>query len=431
MDTAEAVAIDIDDSAFLQCPFPDLARAREASGVCPVPSRGWYIVTRAELVREVLRDTARFSSQVHRHSEPPPEVQAEVAVIRAKGWPYTPALGTNDPPVHTRYRKLVNQVFTPRALLWMEPLVVQAADELARALPDGKAIDFFTAFAQPLPIWAISRILGLPDSRRADVQRWTRAATASIGARPEASQWVEFESDLLDMQFALAEALEQHRRTPSDQVLSQLAAALDAAADDDSGEAPLSTAVLLTLLRELVVAGNETTARLITEIARLLSKQPDEWSRVRADPARAELIAEEALRWASPSQSAMRRVTEDTELGGVPLAAGTTLVVSFAGADRDEAVFDDPDRFDPDRPGLRQHLAFGQGPHICVGAGLARMELRIAIQTLARHVDELTVVDEASLQYTQSYLIRGLEGLPVTVGRRPADELAHDIESRL
>jgi cytochrome P450 len=150
-----------------------------------------------------------------------------------------------------------------------------------------------------------------------------------------------------------------------------------------------------------------------------------------ADPARAERIAEEALRWASPSQSAMRRVTEDTELGGVPLAAGTTLVVSFAGADRDEAVFDDPDRFDPDRPGLRQHLAFGQGPHICVGAGLARMELRIAIQTLARHVDELTVVDEASLQYTQSYLIRGLEGLPVTVGRRPADELAHDIESRL
>jgi cytochrome P450 len=413
------VDLDLDDPQFLQCPYPELARARADSGVCPWPSRGWYVVTRAELVREVLLDTERFSSKVHKHSQPPAEVADQVAAVRARGWPYTPALGTNDPPEHTRYRRLINQLFTPRRLSSMRPLVEHTADELAAALPDDAVFDFFTAFAQPLPVWAISRIVGLPDERRADVQRWTRAATASIGARPDADQWVEFENDLLDMQLTLAAALEANRGTPGDDVLGRLAAALDEPVDAD-GTVPPTTAVLLTLLRELIVAGNETTARLLTEIVRLLHDRPGEWARVRSDPGRADAIVEEALRWASPTQTALRRVTRDTELRGVALPAGTTLVVSFASADRDSELFDAADDFEPDRDGLRRHLAFGLGPHMCVGAGLARMELRIAVQTLARHVDAIPVVDPAALSYTQSFTIRGLHGLPVTVQRRVA-----------
>jgi cytochrome P450 len=422
-ETGAVVELDVDDPQFQHCPYPQLARARAASGVCPVPSRGWYVVTRAELVREALRDTGRFSSQVHKHSQPPPEVADEIAAIRAQGWPYTPALGTNDPPQHTRYRKLINQLFTPRRLSSMQPLVEHTADELARALPDGRVVDFFTAFAQPLPVWAISRIVGLSDEQRSDVQRWTRAATASIGATPSADRWVEHENDLLHMQFTLAAALESHRGTPADTVLGRLAAALEEQVGPD-GDPPPTVAVLLTLLRELVVAGNETTARLLTEIVRLLHERPDEWARVRADPDRADLIAEEALRWASPTQSALRRVTRDTTLGGVPLAAGTTLMLSFASANRDDELFGNADAFDPERGELRQHVAFGLGPHMCVGAGLARMELRIAVQTLARYVDALDVVEAQSLTYTQSFTIRGLQALPVTVRRRVASTVA-------
>lgn len=407
--------VDIDDPAFLADPIPYLAQARADGGLCPISGRGWYLVARADLVREVLCDPVRFSSGVHRHAAPPAEVADEVARIRAQGWPYAPALGTNDPPGHTRYRRLINKLFTPRSVEAMRPEVEHVADELAAALVDGDVVDFFQAFARPLPVWAISRIVGLPHSARADVQRWTDAATASIGARPQPQRWVALESDLLHMQRTLAAALHDHAAAPAGSVLGRLAAALE---EPDDEAFPLSTSVLLTLLRELVVAGNETTARLLTEVVRLLGDRPEEWARVRADGARAEAIAEEALRWASPTQSALRRVTQDTVLGGTALPAGTTLVVSFAAANRDPATCPRPDVFDPERSEPRQHVAFGLGPHVCVGAGLARLELAVAIRTLARHVDALPLVDGAALAYTNSYTIRGLQSLPVTVHRR-------------
>jgi cytochrome P450 len=406
------MTVDLDAKTFLSCPFPALANARAGSGVVPAGRPGWFLVAKADLVREVLRDTETYSSAVHKHSSPPAGVAEQVAAIRAQGWPYTPGLGTSDPPVHTRQRKLVNQTFTPRGLAWMQPLVSEAAGDLAARLPDGVEIDFVSGFAQPLPVWAISEILGLPPERRGDVVRWTRAATASIGARPADQEWVPYEVDLLELQHVLAAALEDQRRNPTDRLISRLAAAADESED-------MSTGLLLTMLRELLVAGNETTAKTIAQLALLLDGQTEVWDRVRATPDYADVIVEEALRITSPSLSAHRRVTSDTVLAGVPLATGSTVVLSLASANHDESVFDDPERFDPDRgPQLRQHLAFGHGVHMCVGAGLARLELRLAVQTLAAHVDRITVLDPGGVTYNQSYMLRGLLALPVRVSRR-------------
>lgn len=408
------MTVDLDGKTFLSCPFPALAQAREGSGIVPAGRPGWFMVAKARLVREVLRDTATYSSAVHKHSPPPAEVADRVAAIRAQGWPYTPGLGTSDPPVHTRHRKLVNQTFTPRGLAWMEPLVTQAADDLAAALPEGVEIDFVSAFAQPLPIWAISEILGLPPERRADVARWTRAATASIGARPANEDWVTYENDLLELQHVLAAALDgqRHSTDPAHRLIGRLSVAAEESED-------MTTGLLLTMLRELLVAGNETTAKTIAQLALLLDGRTDVWERVRAVPEYADAIVEEALRITSPSLSAHRRVTRDTILGGVELPEGSTVVLSLMSANRDEDVFSDPDRFDPDRgPELRQHLAFGHGVHMCVGAGLARMELRIAVQALADRVQSIRVVDPETVTYNESYMLRGLLALPVVVTRR-------------
>ena len=154
---------------------------------------------------------------------------------------------------------------------------------------------------------------------------------------------------------------------------------------------------------------------------RLLDTTPEEWERVRAEPERAKPIVEEALRWASPSQTAFRRATRDSQLGGVEIPAGAVLVVSFASANRDETVFADAARFDPDREGLGQHLAFGLGMHACIGNPLARMEAVIATQVLARHVESLTVVSPEALRYNASFMVRGLQQLPVRVRRRATD----------
>ena len=420
-DTSPQPAVDLDDPQFLRCPFPALDRARHGPGVVPAGRPGWYLVARAELVREVLRDTSTYSSAVHKHSAPPPEVAEQVAAIRARGWPYTPGLGTTDPPAHTRRRKLVNQTFTPRGLAWMQPLVLDVARELADALPDGAQLDFVEAFAQPLPVWAISEILGLPPQHRADVVRWSRAATASIGARPSADRWIADEEALLALQHVLARALDEQRRAPTGRLIGQLAAAADA---DGSGE--ISTALLLTMIRELLVAGNDTTTKTIAQLVLLADGRAELWERVRQEPEYADAVVEEALRITSPSLSAHRRVTRDAELGGVPLPAGSTLVLSLMSANRDEDVFTDPERFDPDRGAqLRQHLAFGYGPHMCVGAGLARLELRIAVQTLSDTVQKVTVVDPDRLAYTESYMLRDVLALPAVVTRRAKGGRTH------
>ncbi len=410
--------LDLFDPQFQSNPPAVYEQLRRSGAVHYLPRHGWYLVTKAETAREVLRDAERFSSRVHKHTQPPAEVADEVAQIRAQGWRYTPALGTNDPPDHTRLRRLVQRAFTPRSLAWMEPLVRQTAEELAARLPGGAELDFLAAFAEPLPVWAISRVLGLPESRRDDIRRWSVAAAASIGGMPEPMAWIENERTLLHYQQTMAAEIEQVRRAPREGLLSTLVQAAD---NPDPGEDPIPMAQLLTLLRELVIAGNETSGKLITDIVRLLDTRPGEWDRIRSEPERARLVVEEALRWATPSQTAFRRATTDTQLAGVDIPAGSVLVVSFASANRDEDVYPDAARFDPDRGGLQQHLSFGMGKHACIGSPLARMEGVIATQILAQQIDALTVIDPEQLRYNASFMVRGLLRLPVRVRRRPGE----------
>ena len=404
---------------YQQCPFPTLAALRRTSPVQTLVEPGWYIVTTMDLVREVLTDPSRFSNQVTRRTPPPPEVAETVAEIRAQGFPYVPTLLLNDPPLHTRYRRLVQRAFTPRALAWMEPLVADVAEEIANGLPEGGPMDFIEVFTRPLPVWAISRMLGLPDERRDDVRRWTDAATATIGAQLPADRWPQVEQDLLDFQRAIATELERRRDNPSDDLLSVLVQATTQ--EFAPHEEAIGIGEQVNLTRELMVAGNESSLRLLADIVWQLDARPKEWERVRAEPQRAHLIVEEAVRLASPSAAVFRLVRHDTTLGGCPLPAGATLVVSVLSANRDEAMFPNPDRFDPDRPTTQRHVAFGQGIHACIGNVLARMEARHAVQALARHVERIDVVHDRPLRYLPSLIVRGLIELPVQVRRRGPD----------
>jgi hypothetical protein len=157
---------------------------------------------------------------------------------------------------------------------------------------------------------------------------------------------------------------------------------------------------------------------LLADIVWQLDARPEEWERVRANPQRADRIVEEAVRLASPSAAVFRRVVHDTTLGEYPLPAGATLVVSVLSANRDETVFPDSDRFDPDRPTTQRHVAFGQGIHACIGNVLARMEARHAVQALARHIERIDVVRDQPLRYLPSLIVHGLVELPVRVVRR-------------
>jgi cytochrome P450 len=158
---------------------------------------------------------------------------------------------------------MVQKALTPRALTWMEPLIADVAEDLASVLPDGTTVGLIERFGRPLPVWAISHVLGLPDDRRDDVRRWTDAATATIGAQLAPERWAKVERDLLDYQLTIAAELARRRQEPRDDLLSMLVAS---AADPGQGEEPIGMAELVSLTRELMVAGNESTLRLLADI---------------------------------------------------------------------------------------------------------------------------------------------------------------------
>ena len=378
---------------------------------------GLFFVTTWPLVRAALMDPELFSSVLPpaRRTTPPPEVAAEVEALRAQGFAYTPALGTNDPPMHTRYRKMVNRAFTVRSLAWMEPLVDEVADQIAVALPDGEIVDALQSITIPLPVWAIMRILGIDDRYRGDLRRWSDSSTAALGGKLSADRWLDAERDMLEFQQVICGILDDRRVNPGTDLLTTLVTA-------EEGETPLTNQELIWLVRELIVAGNETTIRaladIIVQLEGMRADDPAVWDRLRDDEAFRRGVVEEGIRLASPVMGLWRVTTRDCEFGGAQVPAGSTMFLAFSSANRDTDVFKDPDVFDPLRENVKEHLAFGHGIHVCVGAGLARIEAEAALRALAENVTALEIVDSSSLRYGPSYGLRGLVALPVLVHRR-------------
>jgi len=404
---------------FYQNPFPTYAMLRADAPVYEIPDQpGLFFVTTWALVREALMDPARFSNILPpaRRSDPPAEVLQEVEAIRAQGYPYSPALGTNDPPQHTRYRKMVNRAFTVRALAWMEPLVDEVADQLAASLPDDEIVDGMEQITIPLPVWAIMRILGIDDRYRDDLRRWSDSSNASLGGKLTAERWIEVERDILEFQQVICGILDERRENPQDDLLSTLV-------KTEEGDTPLTNQELVWLIRELIVAGNETTIRSLADILLYIDdlrvEEPDVWDRLRDDEVFRRGVVEEGIRLASPVVGMFRVTTCDAELGGTVIPKGSTVFLAYSSANRDDATFTDPDVFDPLRENVKEHLAFGHGIHVCVGSGLARIESASALRALANNVTALEVVDRDALRYGPSYALRGLTGLPIRVHRRP------------
>jgi cytochrome P450 len=254
----------------------------------------------------------------------------------------------------------------------------------------------------------------------ADFKRWSDDSIANIGAIITDDRRVEAFEGIVEFQHYFAEQLEQRRAAPRGDLMSEL---VQAQIDDEQapgGHRELTMAEMLSILQQLLVAGNETTTKSITEGVKLLAEHPAVWAKLQADPAGyAPLVTEEVLRLSSPTQGMFRVVTADTELAGVPIPKGARLVVVFAAANRDPQVWgDDPDRFDPDRPNHKEHLAFGKGIHFCLGAPLSRIELQAAFEGLARRLERIELAEGNDFRYHPSFMLRGLVRLDVRVAQR-------------
>lgn len=387
--------------------------ALSEAGIGFDPTLGFHVCGSYPLMREILRNTAVFSSVDSQRMDalrPPPPA---VAALRHQALTPVNTLVTNDPPSHTRYRTLVDDPFRPRAIEALTARIRAIANDTIDAFIDRGACDAVTELAIPVPIQVIADLLGLPRALAPDIKRWSDAAVEPLGMMVSDERLLECARQTLEFQACMVEALEARRAAPRDDLLSHLAAARD-----NDGK-PLTMAEMVSLTQQFLVAGNETTTNAIAAGVQLLIENPDQYQLLQADPSpqRVRRFANEVLRLEAPVQGLFRIVREDTEIGGVKLTAGTRIMLRFAAANRDARQFADPNRLDVDRHNTGTHLAFGAGIHHCIGANLAREEMvQTFIALLTRTRDLAFDGDRNDFRHHPSMILRGLKHLHVRFG---------------
>ncbi len=403
----------------LENPYPFYDRMRAERPVFEA-APGVFFVTTYDLIHEVLRDTERFSSargaaflnfQGEAGLAPPMAPSEATRAIFARGVPPRDTLLSADPPAHTRYRSLVNRSLSPRRVAKLEPIARQVVTELIDGFIDDGRVELVGQFSMMVPLTVVAITLGVP---RSDLQRykeWSVKSVAVLAGRVSEEERIEGARASVELQRYLARNVEAARADPQDDLIGDLITAhlRGGAGDDDHRE--LDTPEIVSILNQLLVAGQETVNYLIASLTLLLLRNPEVLAEVQADPSLIPAMVEEGVRIESPISALGRFVVSDTELGGTALPAGSRLVALFGCANRDPKRFPQPERFDIHRENLRDHVGFGAGPHYCVGAALARMETRVAFEELFRRLRNLRLAPGNDFTHQYNFIFRALKTL--------------------
>ncbi|WP_448586241.1 cytochrome P450 [Thermaurantiacus sp.] len=400
----------------LSNPAPFYAAVHAHAPVFPVEGMPVTYVAGYDALVDVLGRVEDFSNDFGTILSGKRNADPDVKAILDTGWPAVDTLLTADPPVHTRFRKLVNLAFSMKRVDAIEADIRAIAVRLLEAMLDkaagGRAVDFVAEFAVPLPVAVIASQIGMDATTDvATVKRWSDAFVDRLGQMIPKARELECAREVVEFQHHAKALIDARRARPTDDLLSDL---VHASVD---GEKPLDDAEIMSILQQLMVAGNETTTSTLAGGLLLLIENPAELLKVRADRSLIPNMVEEMLRLESPTSGLWRMVKRDTEVAGVPVRAGTMLMARFAAANRDPTRFPDPDRFDVTRPNARSHLAFGRGIHMCVGNMLSRKELVVAFQEILDRVGEMALAPGAVLEWKPNMLLRGLSALPVCLER--------------
>ncbi len=408
------------EQSALACPYPIFADLRRRGGPMFVPEIDGWLVTRYEDVRAILRDTERFSSLnptgprrsgdilaqgIVELMQDPSMAEALSSLGRGRG----AVLLNADPPDHRRQRKLVNPAFRPDRLRLLEPAIRAVAERLmgdviAEIRTHGR-VDIVSRFAVGLPMSIIALALGVPDDDLDTFKRWSDDIVMPVGnTSPTFDQVRRFVISSKEFTDYFIAQIEDRHRSPREDLLSDIANA------EIDGEA-LTVDEQLGMLQQFLVAGNETTTKLITNVVRHLAEDSLLQDRVRSDRSLIDGLVEEVLRLEAPVGGLFRQAKGDVEIGDVCIPAGDHLWVLFASANRDESKFECPDEIDLDRDNVKEHVAFGNGEHFCPGAGLARAEARIAIGVLLDSLEGIGLDPDNEFRFEDSFVLRGLKSL--------------------
>ena len=389
-------------------PFPIFARLRAEDPVHWSDVLGGWVLTRYRDVRQVLNDP-RFSADriTPFRDHLAPDARAQIAdLLRTLGiWAVF-----NDPPTHTRRRALLNKAFTSRAVAALRPLIARIVGHLIDRVAARGEIDLIADFAYPLPASVIAGMIGVPVEDLDRFNTWSDEIAAFVGsalATPDKRE--RGERGVREMSAYFRAMVADHRKRPREDILSALIAAEEAGAALSEEEVVASCILLL-------FAGHETTTNLIGNGMLAVLRNPPAQEALRRDPAMAQSAVEEMLRYDGPTQAMTRIALEEVRLdaAGPAIKTGDRVFALLNAANRDPAVFEDPDRFDIAR-GDTRHISFGYGIHFCLGAPLARLEGQIGVAALVERLPDLALATEAP-EWSDSFVLRGVKALPVRFG---------------
>lgn len=431
-----AVSVRLTEESFMQYPRERLHEIMAADGVGYDPGIDVVVVTGYDTLIELALDerltSVRRGPMVARFMGlSPSPIPVDVQQILGSLHEERPSLFYADPPLHTRHRRLVNLAFSPRRMALLEPRLRELAEELVHAFVDLGSTDLFPDFAVPFPLYVIGEILGVERAMAPTIRRWADTLMVS-GRSLDDNERRQVAAAMREFQHYFIAEIESRRAKPRNDLLSDIVNAKLA-----DGE-QLNTAELLPIIEQFCTAGHATTTHFIATGMVVLAQRPDLADTLRHQPDRIPNFLEEVLRHSAPALGTPRWTTCPIMLNGTTIPEGQLVYLMWGSGNWDSTAFSNPDTFDPDRPNSKKHLAFGHGPHFCVGAGLARLEARIALETLLTHLHHITLdTTNSDLRSPESFTRNAykrvvLNFIPAADGRVPKRSLlpgAEDEES--
>lgn len=382
---------------------------------------GMWLVTRYQDIVTVLRDPITFSDKQGYEAQYASGFFEEFKQILEKdGGGFFPDVIKSDPPEHTRIRKLMDGAFSAHRVKSLEPgitrIVADLAEQLGEKGANGAVVDGVREFAIPLTIAVICEQMGIDQYNGQKISRWSEAITAQIGRMQNREEMVENARQVCELQNFIIAQMKDREKNPREDMISDL---VHAELEDGS---KLGFAEAVSLVRALIIAGNDTTATAIGNLMYLLATRPDLAQEIydNIDDERfLNRFVEELLRYAPPVRGLAKMAIKETELGGQKLPAGAHLLVMYASGNDDEEKFECPRNFDMSRSNLGTHVAFGVGVHRCIGASLAKMEIKVATVELVRRIRDIRLaIPEEDISYQKTVAVHSIASLPITFQKR-------------
>lgn len=379
-----------------------LAALRQDDPIQWDPKNQWWLVTRHADILEISRHPETFSSE--------PKGPWHVFEHRF-------SMQAMDGRAHLRHRNIVSRAFTPRMVSMLSARARLYADEAIDALAGQRRADFVTDLAVPVPMRIIADMLGVADGDLGRFREWSDAMVILGGGHGDPNLLQQVAPLLGELQEYVGDKIAKRRQKPEDDILSRIIEAADEglladAPDEVPPENRLVPDEVKDMALFLLVAGNETTRNGISQGMLALFQHPEQRARLAADPSLWETASDEILRWTTPVRAMRRVALNDTHLAGQAIREGESVVMVYASANRDEAVFDAPNNFRVDRT-PNEHLALGFGPHYCLGANLAKMEIQITLGQILERLPKIRLAPGTEPVFTPSALIDGIESMPV------------------